>query len=171
LPPSPMFGIRPLAAGRAKKEPAPLESGSSHCIVEKASKTPASISPLTTVVVTVARVMPARSHPVRLATQNSRRRAGMLSAWACAAGLLSFDFVMLRGVPSFLSERLIRLPLQRRDRKWCPLEGADPAGRGKSARHVERIALAPTSVTIKVTSWSIGVVSIGRQPCANMPAV
>jgi hypothetical protein len=44
-----------------------------------------SISPLTTVVVTVARVMPARSHSVRLATQNSRRRAGMLSAWACAA--------------------------------------------------------------------------------------
>jgi hypothetical protein len=31
--------------------------------------------------------MPARSHPVRLATQKSRRRAGMLSAWACALGL------------------------------------------------------------------------------------
>jgi hypothetical protein len=38
-----------------------------------------SISPLTTVVVTVARVMPAGSHSVRPATQNSRRRAGMLT--------------------------------------------------------------------------------------------
>jgi hypothetical protein len=34
---------------------------------------------LTTVVVTVARVMPARSHSIRVATRNSRRRARMLS--------------------------------------------------------------------------------------------
>jgi hypothetical protein len=31
---------------------------------------------------------------VRLATQNSRSRAGMLSAWACAAGLSGFGLAM-----------------------------------------------------------------------------
>ena len=49
---------------------------------------------LTTMVVTAAPVMPARSHSVLLATQNSSRRSAMLSTRACAAGLSGFGLAM-----------------------------------------------------------------------------
>ena len=43
-----------------------------------------------------------------------------------------------------LRTRDVRSPLQGRDGKRRPFEGADPAGGGKSARYVERIGFAPT---------------------------
>ena len=83
---------RAMMVTRLHPSAAPASTARPCLVMVSPPATSRSSSPLITVVVTVARVMPARSQPVRLPTQNSRRRAGMLSTWACAAGLSGFGW-------------------------------------------------------------------------------